>query len=153
MDELIVIIKKHRSAVLIAVGIVCAVFLLIASGCEGSGEVDRVNESDDSIGIEKKLTEMIGQLDGVGAVNVFVTMDSTGEAVYAYNKESSESSEKYSYFTDSDKKPILLKEIEPRVRGVAVICDKGDNIIIKRKIIDLVSSVLGIPTNRVFVGS
>ena len=153
MNEPIEFIKKHRSTLLIIMGVICAIVLLGVSGCEGDKDKEKADEADISRSIEKKLTEIIGQLEGVGAVNVFVTMDSSAESVYAYNKESSELSEKYSYFADSDKSPVLVKEIEPRVRGVAVICDKGDDAMVKRKVIELVSSVLNIPTNRIFVGS
>ncbi|MCL2077094.1 MAG: hypothetical protein FWH08_01655 [Oscillospiraceae bacterium] len=44
-----------------------------------------------------------------------------------------------------------LDETVPRVRGAAVVCEGGDDIFIKQKVVETVSKVLGISTARVSV--
>jgi len=39
----------------------------------------------------------------------------------------------------------------PQVRGVAVVCEGGDNILVKQKVVETVSKVLGISTAKVSV--
>ena len=47
--------------------------------------------------------------------------------------------------------PLLEQAYEPEVRGVAVVCEGGDDILVIGRITELVSVVLGIPTNRICV--
>ena len=41
--------------------------------------------------------------------------------------------------------------LEPEVKGVAVLCEGGDDILVIKRITDLVATVLDIPTNRICV--
>lgn len=154
MNSIRVILIKYKTEILIAVGVLCALILLFASGCEKK-ETKSVNSetADYEEIIEKKLTSIISEMDGTGSVTVMVTADCGKEYVYAQNEEIGNDSLKSSYFSNGDREPVLIKEIDPQIRGVAVICDGGDNTELQGEIIELVSGVLKIPTNRIFVGS
>ena len=46
----------------------------------------------------------------------------------------------------------LVRKIEnPEITGVLIVCDGGDDIGVKEKVINAVSTVLNIPSNRVYV--
>ncbi|MBE6574556.1 MAG: hypothetical protein E7652_09240 [Ruminococcaceae bacterium] len=153
-DQTIDRIKKHKTYILAGIGVLSAIILLMISGCEGeSKKTESVSVESYEIYIEKELTGIISEIEGVSGVKVMVNMNNGTEYVYASDREVGESSEKKKYFTDADKEPILLTKIEPKVRGVAVVCKGGDNINIQNKVISLVSSVLNLPTNRIFVSS
>jgi stage III sporulation protein AG len=83
--------------------------------------------------LEEKLMTAISAISGVGELTVVVTLDSLSETVYA------------------ERGNAIQTVITPRVRGVAVICEGGDNVIVKQKIIELVSRVLGISSTRISV--
>lgn len=59
-----------------------------------------------------------------------------------------ENSVEYVYLSNGDTK---TKSIEPTVRGVAVVCDGGENPVTKEKIIDVVTKALNISSSRVSV--
>ena len=46
---------------------------------------------------------------------------------------------------------MLLKVIEPNIRGVAIVCDGGENAAVRENIINAVSAVLDIKTNKISV--
>ena len=49
------------------------------------------------------------------------------------------------------KSPILVKEIQPKIKGVAVVCKGIGNAEMQLKIINLVSTAFNLPTNKVYV--
>ena len=73
------------------------------------------------------------ELDGVGELTIVVTLDSLSENVF------------------SERGSGIKTVITPKVRGVAIICEGGDDVIVKQKIVELVSRVLGINTTKISV--
>lgn len=100
--------------------------------------------------LEKRVEELILEMESVDKVSVLITLESSGETVYAQN-QNTDSFEYVIYSNKEGEMGLKLKEINPTVRGVAVVCTNGDNIAVKEKIISMLSSVLGIPTNRITV--
>ena len=107
--------------------------------------------------------EYIQQVQGAGQVHVMVTLEATGQSVYAQDEELSSSTgqdgqrqsstrtEHVILDSGTGKAPLLEQAYEPEVRGVAVVCEGGDDILVIGRITELVSVVLGIPTNRICV--
>lgn len=108
---------------------------------------------------EKRLKEIISNINGAGRVEVMVTIDSSPEIVYAKNEKekiktdekSTEHSYDGSYVVDDNDNGVVLKTSEPEIRGVIVVCDGGDKPSIKKDITDAVSSVLSIKSNNISV--
>jgi stage III sporulation protein AG len=98
---------------------------------EIEGKVDTVSEHEAQL--EEKLKKAISAIDGVGELTIVVTLDSLSETVY------------------SERGGGVKTVITPKVRGVAVICEGGGDIIVKQKIVELTSRVLGIGTTRISV--
>jgi stage III sporulation protein AG len=46
---------------------------------------------------------------------------------------------------------VLVKEIKPKIKGVAVVCRGISGEDMQLKIINLVSTVLNLPANKVYV--
>ena len=78
------------------------------------------------------------------------TSSSTGSA----NDQSSES-KKQSYITvknaDGGEEALLFTELMPEVRGVAVICDGGDDETVAEKVRNAVTAALNITSKRVYI--
>ena len=115
---------------------------------------DKLTEDDSvtyySKELEGRIEALILEKESIENEKVLISLENKGETVYAQN-EKGESFE-YVIYNDSDgEKGLKLEEINPKVRGVAVVCTNGDNIKVKEKIVSILSSVLGLPTNRITV--
>lgn len=111
---------------------------------------------------EKELREIIGKIDGVGEVSLMITLDGTTEYVYAEDvdtetdEENDSKSNKYKnevIIVDSDggEKALIKKIVEPKVKGVVIVCSGGGKTEIKERVTKAVSSALNISTNNICV--
>lgn len=113
--------------------------------------------------MEEKLTQLLQDVQGAGQVHVMVTLEASGQSVYAQDEEQDTSygqdgqrqsnirTEHVILDSGTQRTPLLEQEYEPEIRGVAVVCEGGDDILVVGRITELVSVVLGIPTNRICV--
>ena len=53
--------------------------------------------------------------------------------------------------TNGGEKPLVIKEILPKIKGIAVICEGGDKLIVKNRIIEAISTLLSVPISNVCV--
>lgn len=83
--------------------------------------------------LEKKLSSVLSEINGIGNIDIMITLDTSEENRF------------------DDKEDELVCVRTPSVRGVIVVCDGGDNIIIREKVISAVSGAFGISTTRVSV--
>ncbi len=146
--------NSPRLFIYICVGLICIVLLIFM------GDNNTIDESADVLPnpqteyarqLEKQLKLVISQIEGVGKVSVMVTVEGTVEYNYQQDISVSENREDKETVIISNKEPLVKSIYNPKVSGVLVICDGGDNVIIKEKIIYAVSSVLDIPTNKVYI--
>ncbi len=108
--------------------------------------------------LEGRLQKTVASMDGVGSCKVMITLEKSGENVYATNSESKRDADSGSskedyvlYDQDSGESPLLLSAYLPNVQGVAVVCTGGDDPAVREKITTTVASLFGIPTNRISV--
>lgn len=154
---------SKKIKIIVAVGLI-GIVLIFASDMLDSGEKKRVSD-DDGISyeeytkqLEDKLTQLVSSISGVGECQVMITLENTTESVYATdveikNDDSSinQKDEYVIYDSENGETPVLIKEYLPKVQGVTVVCTGGDNTAVKEKIIETVTSLFNIPTNRVSV--
>jgi len=105
-----------------------------------------------------RLEELLRDVDGVGRVQVFVTLESLTESVYAVNQDYSQNEDKNDGISeyviveqDGDDKGLIIKTLMPVYRGVAVSCEGGGSTVVKNEVTKLVTAALGINANRVYV--
>jgi len=108
--------------------------------------------------LEASLKELVEHIEGAGKTTVFVSVDSSVEYVYATQttEESSQTSlrKTLSYvfsggYSASD--PILIKQLQPTVRGVVVVCRGGAKPEVKLKVTEAIKTALNISSGRVYV--
>lgn len=121
-----------------------------------------------SVQMEKKLTALVGGINGVGHCNVMVTYENGIEYVYANESKSTsdvmdegeggkkqeKNSQENSLViidTGNGKEALRVKEIQPKVRGVVVVCDGADNISVRQRVVDAVTTALDISSAKVYV--
>ncbi len=154
---------SKKIKIIVAVGLI-GMILIFASDLFAKDE-KKQDASNESISyeeytqeLENKLVQLISSISGVGECRVMITLENTAESVYATDVEVKNDDEtlnqkdKYViYNSDKGEAPVLIKEFLPKVQGVTVVCTGGDNIAVKEKIIEAVTSLFNIPTNRVSV--
>ncbi|WP_077367688.1 sporulation stage III protein AG [Anaerosalibacter sp. Marseille-P3206] len=121
--------------------------------------------------LERRLENILSEIKGAGKVKVMITLEETSEKVPATNSNQSneKTSEKDSQggvrdinredsnveiaTKGSDGSLIVLKEIEPNVKGVIVVAEGAFDMEVKEKLYQAVKTVLGVSGNRVEVYS
>lgn len=115
---------------------------------------------------ELKVTEMIKSIKGVSDVSVMITLKSGSEKVLKEDSENSNSynnQENSSENSSSQKKstvilengdgenPYIIKEIYPKVEGIAVMGKGISNSSKKEEIINMLSALFDIPVHKISV--
>lgn len=170
-------LSADKKTMFIVLAGIIGVLILVASEFIPEGEKAKEDEKEIQVSeynienhyeyaemLEKKLTDLISSIEGAGATKVMLTLESSSEAVYAQNDKTDmesddENSEKISkendyvlIKTDSSKEEaLLLKIIQPEVKGVAVVCEGGDSIYVQQKIIETISAVFDINASKIKV--
>lgn len=127
-----------------------------------SEETKAQTETDFCTETEQKLSALIAQMEGAGRVQVMLTIESSDEKIYAAdektNAKNDGNTEQKSYDSkyvlvdgDSGDTGILLKTNAPKVKGIIIVCDGGDNPSVENQITNAVSAALGIGANRISV--
>ncbi len=131
----------------------------------GSNTVQAVDVAAYTRTLEQRLETLVEHIQGAGKSRVLVTLESGVEYIYADdNKSASSQSEengqtnKNSHSEEwdsrvvlSDGKGLLITELQPTVRGVAVVCEGGDNEAVRQAVCEAVATALNISTRRVCV--
>jgi stage III sporulation protein AG len=111
--------------------------------------------------MEERLAGLLSQVEGAGQVKVMIYADSSSEQIPAYNNEqdtrndqssngtSSEISETRELALSGDDTPVILKIIVPQIKGVVVVAEGANDLLIKEQLNTAVCTLLGIPEHRV----
>lgn len=108
--------------------------------------------------LEERITALIRRVEGVGDCRVMVTLESGSRFVYAadrtYNNAvGGDSGSEKTLLVQTDDGPVglLVTEIQPSVKGVAVVCDGGGDPAVCRQVTGLVSAAFNISSGRICV--
>lgn len=130
-DRLLSFLKGKKKITLILI-LAALGLMLVALSSVGTSEVAESGElAEYKEELEKRLEKLCSEVDGVGKCTVMVTFSRGEENTY-----------KGSQLTES--KP-------PRVLGVTVVCDGGDNSLVKARISQMLCALFDIGANRVAV--
>jgi stage III sporulation protein AG len=126
-----------------------------------------VAASEYTAALEARLAQLLAAVDGAGKVQVMLTLEGTGETFFALDEQSDTTlqtkddeqtqrqttyrSEHVLYDGGAGSTPLVEQQTEPEVRGVAVVCEGGDDIVVVKRITELVAVVLGLSSNRICV--
>jgi len=171
-------IKKKIQYLAILLIIIVILTIYFASGAIGSQkeESDTPTVTQETQGtvsadsIEQKLKYTLSRIEGAGNVEVMITYESTGEIVPAISvdkqtsttKDDSDNgtsttntentqSEVVTVGGSSGNSALVLKEISPKVRGVIVIAEGADDIMVKLNLLSAVETLLNISPDQVDV--
>lgn len=157
---------------LVVVGFVGIMLIFVSSFFGGEKEEAPLQTQEISVEeyrqtLQDDICRMVKSITGSKNVTVVVTLESGLRYSYADTKEqsSAEKSEKDATSQDTELKEgyvtvkgsdggeeaLLVTASMPEIRGVAVVCDGGDNEIIKEKIESTVTAALNITSKRVYI--
>lgn len=155
--------ENKKLKIIVAIGMIGILLISMSDFIVPKDKNQTTNQNDKDYysyvdNLESKLTNIISSIDGVGECRVMITLENTNESVYATDNESKtdddslNTKDKYViYDSENGETPVLIKEYMPTVQGVTVVCSGGDNVEVKEKIINTVTSLFNISTNRVSV--
>lgn len=171
-NKYIKLIKKPKS--LIILGVIGLIFVFLSSLSTGDKkEVKKISEKTEisaeeyKAELEECIKKTVRAITGNGKVSVVITLESGIKYSYADIREetSTEKKEKENIISDSELKEgyitiktsdggeqaLLVTAEMPEVRGVAIVCDGGDNEYIAEKIQNAVTAALDITSKRVYI--
>lgn len=161
---------KHIEIIIIAIFVVILAIIYMSSINKVENKKDNImadsNLEEYGEYLENKLTKVLGQIEGIGSIEVMVTFN--GRISYEYAKESEEvinsssvsggtntkttKNEKVIIVEQNGKDtPLIVKEIYPEVNGVLVVATGADNIKVKLDVISAVNTLLGVNANNIQV--
>ncbi len=168
-------VKLKNPRFLIIIGISGMVLILISSFLgDNSKKTESNTEEKTNITaeeyrkeLEKSVSMLVESITGDSSPQVVITLESGIKYSYADVKEttvedesssgrvSTGSEQKHSYVTvktaDGGEEALLVTTQMPEVRGVAIVCEGGDNEIINEKIQNAVTAALNITSKRVYI--
>lgn len=147
---------KHIEYIVLGI-FLCVVLLVVFSG--KLGITGKSGESSQTFSLyeyakqaEARLNESLSKIAGAGQVKTLITYESGVEYVPAYSTDKNtttgadgnkNSTEKNNIIL-SNGKPVILKEIEPKVKGVVVVAEGATNARVRMELYQAVSTLLGI---------
>lgn len=118
-----------------------AVFLIFLTSQFGTSEAENPQMNTDVLSAHEYCTQltdntkaMIEGIEGAGETMVFITLDASYEYVYL----------------EDDK--TLSKVVEPKVRGVAVLCKGGEDPVVKEQIALMLKSLFSLGSDKISIG-
>jgi len=107
---------------------------------------------------EKRLTDFLKNIEGVGEVQVYLTVSGEEEYVYATEGKTSvsenktEEEHKYVIIGTNGSKSALIETVNsPKIVGAVVACSGCSSPVVQEEIYRTVSTALGIPTSQIYV--
>ncbi len=172
-------LSKDRSKVFIVVLAFTGIFMIFLSNFSSRQKSSTVKSLDSKVNSQQyseqlshSLENILSNINGAGDSKVLVTLENGAETVYAAeekkNKEASEDKEngettrrkesddcekKYITVRDSEgtEHALAITEIEPKIKGVIVVCPGGEEPVVQQRITNAVTTALSIPSNKVCV--
>lgn len=170
--------KSRKILLLVGIGAIVLIFVSSYFSKEKPKEAEPVEKQtvmtteEYTKQLEESLTSLISGIEGVGEVDVMVTLEKGVEHVYATEeKKSKQTTEdkasdqdrksqehdnvETSYIivkdADGSQKALAVTEVQPVVKGVVVVCGGGDNPTVQKNVTGAVTTALNVSSARVCV--
>ena len=147
-------LKTNKKLQIMLLGLVVCVILLVylAYFVIGTNEegVESILTENSSTGeyvsyLEDKLENVISNIEGVGKVNVAITISSGFVYEYAYEDEGKNN------LLLSNKEPIVLSKTLPKILGVLVVAEGGENIKVKLDILSSIQTLVSVANENITI--
>ena len=168
---------KKQLLILLLVGVLLMVIVLPVPGRKEDTQeknYDTAQSAEDNSGyeayLEEKTAHALEHVEGVGKVEVMITLKSGAQKIIEKDQQSSSqtteeedsqggtrtsndiSSDKTSIYeqnSDGSQSPYVSKELSPEIEGVIVIADGGDNAVVVKDITEAVQALFGVEAHKI----
>lgn len=164
LKKFILKIKDDKKAIAIILLALVGMMLVLLSDSGGTNEDEKSEvNSQEQLYSERELAEnlekFISNIEGAGKTKVIVTYECFEETIYISDRDEqirsdgeTDISDEHIVIDTGDREDGLKsKVIAPKVRGVAVVCQGGDNPTTKEMIVTAISALLNISSNKISV--
>ena len=131
---------------------------------------EKNKEEDYTRNLEKKLKETLECVEGVGRVEVLITLKATGQKIVEKDRNSNKKSSQekdstggtrevndeqqdkesiYTQETDGSQRPYVSKEMFPEIAGVLVVADGGGKPVVVQNITEAVQALFGVEVHKI----
>lgn len=148
---------KYRYVLLILV-IGVALMLIPGKGEQPAATESAAQPKVEQTDITQQLQQILSKIDGAGRVEVMLTVASGEKTVYQYDDdftggETGSTRRDTVIVTDANRgQSGLIQQINPPVyQGAIVVCQGADSALVRLSIIEAVSKVTGLGTDRISV--
>ena len=162
--------KNLKIFILIFIGIVGLIIFFGMGNVDSSESKDLNSNSSQYITtleycemLESKLENVLSSIDNAGQVSVMISVDGSPELVYATESDETLSSNSSGTTTSNNSSTpiivevggassaLILTEKLPEVKGVIVVSSGAGNVSVKLNILNAVSTLLDISTDKISV--
>lgn len=122
--------------IIIICGIAGMLLILLSTFSDLTGETDEIinySVQDYKASMQEELKQTLYNIEGVGNVEVLLTIENSVEGVYLENNSTK------------------TKEIEPVIRGVVIACQGGDEPVVVERVMNAVTKALNVSSAKVCV--
>jgi len=146
-------IKQYRYPLLIL--LVGLILMAIPSMNEGSARSQESQEPTKTVTMDCELAQILSQIQGVGKVQVLLTVSAGERTVYQTNNNSTESGIRMETVIISDSQRnehALIQQILPQsYRGAIIVCQGADSATVKLAVVEAVSRATGLGADSISV--
>lgn len=105
---------------------------------------------------EEQLTQCLSRIEGIGEVELMLSLDSSGREVYASDiRQSASASYESTVSTVSNgsygEEPVRVTTTSPEFRGAVIICEGAGNDRVRLAVTEAVGSLCGLGADRITV--
>lgn len=159
-DKAASIIKKHRYAVLVL--ILGVIFMLLPGRTQSQKSAEQATNTTqvlDQGDITEELTQILCQIQGVGRVQVMLTVSTGEQTVYQFDEDMT-TNETGSVIrketviisgSSREEQALVSHVIPPRYMGAIVVCQGADQAAVKLAVLDAVSKITGLSSDKISV--
>lgn len=153
-------IKKYKYvALVLLIGVILMLLPTKNTATQDDVSINEASGSDFSTDISAQLQEILSEIDGVGDVRVLLSY-AAGERTEYQADETVTTSESGStvkketvIITDADRaqQSLISQIFPPEYLGAIVICDGADNTAVKLAVVEAVSKITGLGSDKISV--
>ena len=157
------VLKQDKKTALLLLGAAALLLLLLFTGGKKTDvPAPEPAEAMSAQALEQQLCDLLGAIEGVGAVRVMLRTASSGETVYAANTDGT--AERRDAQTNKKEKNsvvivkntggesgLVVREDYPAVTGAAVVCEGGGDPVVRERIVQTVSALFSLKSNHISV--
>lgn len=149
-QQFITFVKKYQYVLLVV--LVGVVLMLIPQSPRESQTVTQTEEVVEA-DLQMQLAAILGQISGVGKVEVLLTEAAGADTVYQVDTRQNQANADTVIITDRNREETgLVKQIFPPVyRGAVVVCQGADSAGVRLNVVDAVKSVTGLSSDCITV--